>query len=587
MAVDMKSQRRSTRQGKHGGRDMTTKKPKRAKAVRIIPLRKAGTEADILQALSVGIWEQRTPKERCPDNRIASPEKLADWMQAPDDVHILEEVQKECAKRLAVCFGEDEEDVQWAWMPVEDRGKKGAVLLDLILVRARPGGVPQLYQDGIVHAHKKWLAARLAAESADPEAKDLPVHPLTPLVRAWQAQKYSAKPERRTQGILPSTFAPPLPNAVSKILAMLPPPSQLGRVDLGVTGEGHLPALDPAGGEETPALLLGLFDRHFGPLRKGPTNQPFAPVEVRVFLELLLSTPADARNGLRQSLGPFTIREIVGDWLGWDLRHYRPQGRWTGIMLAEGLSKLHNLVIPIGLTGGYFPVRLDRYSGLALDDKIYFDVRLPAGAGVGPPVDRLMLRGVGCVGARSYRAYMGLLFEWDKYGGRKGKLVRATRPLVRRNANGEVLGKEGEVLLNTKGKPEVSSYASGAVALGGREPNPAVELRYPLYDQDELLRLCYPPGILSDIYKSTPAKRRDAARRARESVESLEEMGACLIERTGARLPIRGGKRMRNVRPRMSPGLPWRILPPDRFCTEPVQVPKRTGSGGQMTIALK
>ncbi len=256
-----------------------------------------------------------------------------------------------------------------------------AVLLDLILVRARPGGMPQLYQDGIVHAHKKWLAARLAAEAVDPEAKDLPVHPLTPLVRAWQAQKYSAKPERRTQGILPSTFAHHLPNDVSKILPMLPPPSQLGRVDLGVTGEGHLPALDPAGGEETPALLLGLFDRHFGPLRKGPTKQPFAPVEVRVFLELLMSTPADARNGLRQSLGPFTIREIVGDWLGWDLRHYRPQGRYTGIMLAEGLSNLHNLVIPIGLTGGYFPVRLDRYSGLALDDKIYFDVRLPAGAG--------------------------------------------------------------------------------------------------------------------------------------------------------------------------------------------------------------
>ena len=279
-----------------------------------------------------------------------------------------------------------------------------------------------------------------------------------------------------------------------------------------------MPALDPAGGGETPALLLGLFDRQFGPLQKGPSRQPAAPVEVRVFTELLMATPASARNGLRQSLGPFDVREIAGKWLNWDLRHYRPQGRYTGIMLAEGLARVHNLVIPIGLTGGYFPVRLDRYSGLSLDDQIYFDVRLPAGAGVGPPVDRLMLRAVGGISARAYRAYMGLLFEWDKYGARKGKLVRATRPRVRRNSKGEVLNKEGEVLLDKKGRPEVSSYAAGAVELGGREPNPAVERRYPLYDQDDLLRLCYPPGILADIYKSTPAKRRDAARRARESV---------------------------------------------------------------------
>ena len=64
-------------------------------------------------------------------------------------------------------------------------------------------------------------------------------------------------------------------------------------------------------------------------------------------------------------------------------------------------------------------------------------------------------------------------------------------------------------------------------------------------------------------------------------------MGACLIVRTGPRRPIRGGKRPRKGPVPTTPGLPWRILPPDRFCTEPVQTPKRSGSGGQLAIALK
>ena len=252
----------------------------------------------------------------------------------------------------------------------------------------------------------------------------------------------------------------------------------------------------------------------------------------------------------------------------------------SGQALGEGIRNLHNVVIPIGLTGGYFPVRLDYYTGWGLDDNIFFDVRLPSGSGVGPPVDRVMLRALGAKSARAYRGYLALLFEWDRYGGRKGKLVRPTRPRVRRNNKGEVLDGEGEIIRNKTGNPKVSPYTEGAISLGGREPNPAVD-RYPLYQPEDLLELCYPPTMRKYL-ASTSIKKANAVRRARASLEFLEKSGACVIERLGARRPIfRKGNVIGT-----SAGYPWRIVPPNQFSSGPVDLGFGGAGKGQLSIDL-
>ena len=104
--------------------------------------------------------------------------------------------------------------------------KRGRRFCDLVLVQVRAGGMPQLVKGGVLAAHKQWLNIREEAEAMDPPPakQDLPMHPLAPLVGAWQMQKHVAKPERRAHGILPVSFSLPLPNAVSKVVGQLTPP---------------------------------------------------------------------------------------------------------------------------------------------------------------------------------------------------------------------------------------------------------------------------------------------------------------------------------------------------------------------------
>ena len=402
----------------------------------------------------------------------------------------------------------------------------------------------RLSQDGIIKWSSTplgpatwWLEttiAELYKEWEEIPAADRPPSPLTPIVRAWLNRPVEVKPERRLRAILPRDIT----NRTSLLPgfdAPVQPPTQPGLVKTSAPAMAHLPGLVP----DAPALpaLLRLYDRVQG-MAQGKKGA--VPIPMRLFIEGCLSLPAGDRDGrLRQMR--FTIREIAGEWLAWDLGSYRPSGASTGAALRTALGQLNQLYVDMPNQGWYYPLLLEAVQGLSLDSRVAILSRLPSGSGVGPPIDRQMLRKLGKLSAPAYRAFLYLACEWDRYGGHNGRLVRPTRPEVLRDPAGHVLDATGNVALEQGRRPATSPHHPQAVHTGGRELNPA-RSRYPEYDGDDLIALCYHiDGITKD-------HRRKYLTRAAKRLEYMESLGAVSIER---------------LNPGWKQGLPWRIMPPD------------------------
>ena len=402
----------------------------------------------------------------------------------------------------------------------------------------------RLSQDGIIKWSSTpigpatwWLETTIAELyeewRAVPENKR-PPSPLTPIIRAWLNRAEEVKPERRLRGILPRD--------VANRTALLPgfdapvhPPTQPGLVKTSAPAMAHLPGLVP----DAPALpaLLRLYDRVQG-MEKGKKGA--VPIPMRLFIEGCLSLPTGDRDGrLRQM--QFAIREIAGEWLAWDLGSYRPSGASTGAALKAALGQLNQLYVDMPNQGWYYPILLEAVQGLNLDSRVAILSRLPSGSGVGPPIDRQMMRKLGKQSAPAYRAFLYLACEWDRYGGHNGRLVRPTRPEVLRDPAGHVLDATGTVALEKGKRPAISPHHPLAVRTGGRELNPA-RSRYPEYYGDDLIGLCYHiDGIPKD-------QRRKYLTRAVKTLEYMQSLGAVSIERQN---------------PGWRHGLPWRIMPPD------------------------
>ena len=253
------------------------------------------------------------------------------------------------------------------------------------------------------------------------------------------------------------------------------PPALPGYVESDVP-QAHLPGLIP----DRPPLpaLLSLYDRAAAPLRRGRG----AALSLRLFIESLLSLqwrPADGRlHELR-----FTIREVAGEWLGWNLKDYRPTGAQKGLALRRAVNEVRGMFVDMPQGGLYYPISPLAISGLKLEDQLAMIVCLPSGSDVGPPVDRAILRQLGKVSGPAYRAYLALCCEWDRVGGHNGRLIRPTRPGVMRSAAGHVVDSQGNVLLGKGDRPLSSPYHSSAVRTGRSEANPA-RFNYREYSSD-------------------------------------------------------------------------------------------------------
>ena len=262
-------------------------------------------------------------------------------------------------------------------------------------------------------------------------------------------------------------------------------------------------------------------------------------ISASIWLETLLGVDTKDRDG-RHKETLYSIHEIAGDWLGWNLTNYRMTGKSTGRALAIALHSVNNIWVTMNdRGGGYSPVLLGPVSGLGLNDKVVFELRLPPGH-VGPQVDRALLRRLRKRG-QAYRAYLSLIFEWDKYGSRNGKLTRFTRPVVRRAGGGQVVDGHGNIILGHGGQPVSTPHHPRAIRTGEREPNP-YRTRYPEYGVDDLVRLANPAQVFDDSAQLSKARQR-----VRKMVEGLEAEGV-VVETLGSA-----------KRPR------YRIMPPEKL----------------------
>lgn len=370
-----------------------------------------------------------------------------------------------------------------------------------------------------------------------------PTHPLTPLIRAWWRNNAPiVDPDRRRHGILSKDFATRgvvAPDQPTR-LPDLPPPISPGPVK--DPDGAFLPGLEPTGKQGIPALLQ-LYDLASGyKIMRGGADLPFA-----IFVEALLSVKPSDRGAVHR-IRPLTIGEIAGDWLQWQRRDYRVNKDRNGGALQKALGKINSLTVPLGNRGGwYLPVIVHGVEGFEWNDRVAFEVRLPSSASVGPPIDRAVLRYLRKYSTPAYRAYLSLCFDWDHYGGHRGRLALETRPTVMRNEAGYVLDARGDIVTERGGAPVTSPFHRRAVRTGEREPNPDRK-RYPVYGADDLVRLCYPAA---DSFETAVA-RRNARRAAKDAILKW------LVEKTGV-------ASIESLSPRSQPGRapepPWRIIP--------------------------
>ena len=165
---------------------------------------------------------------------------------------------------------------------------------------SEPAPFPLGFFGNIIPNH--WETAIVwfdAAWSALPE-DDRPPHPLLALVEAYIAHAAPmVEPERRQRGILPRFTAIRHQRAIVKYLPGLDHPSLPGLVmPANAPALAYLPGLAP-NAPKSPALMLALFDQGGGTAIAG--NGHVKP-EASIFIELLLSIPAAARNGHLQQM---------------------------------------------------------------------------------------------------------------------------------------------------------------------------------------------------------------------------------------------------------------------------------------------
>ena len=515
------------------------------------------TLEEILAWVARTVWEDDHSGEPCPSHQLPAQADLYRFIEAaaenpsPPAKSALAAFSIRVGDfyRSAGLYTGPEDGI----MPRIDRRRR------CIEIATPPRTSPRI-EDGLDDLHRHWIAA------GKPEP-----HPLTSLVRAWQRRQQPIEPDRRRRGIVPA----PLVRREHGLdrLPDLAPPEEPGIVP--PPAQDYLPRLRPDDDRRSVPALLALFDAATGSqMMRGGVHLSLA-----IFVEALLSVPRDAPLGLGR-VGPFTIGEIAGDWLQWKKVHYRANKAGTGGALRNALVKVHNLAVPIGSRGGwYYPLMVRGVEGMQWEDRIAFLAEIIGGAQVGPAVDRHVLRSLRKRSTPAYRGYLSLCFDWDHYGGHQGRLALPTRPEVLRDPRTQtILDDKGKAVVGalvrnrdgtarkdragnllTVGDRDVKAWSDPrAVRTGKRERNPQID-RYPVYEADDLVRLCYPATVYNDA--ETRRKMRHKARRA---IEQIKAKGGCLIEAVAPRY--------NNVE-----GPPWRILPPEQILEDVSEAEKGTG----------
>ena len=353
----------------------------------------ATVPAEILRHVARATWAKTHDGAECPDNRLPSPEALAEWLPECSP-------EAKAGDLLSEMYGRT---AYW------DRVRMDGTLTPaaFIEVELRPGvmavpdgdgGFRPVTLAGIEAVHADWL------DLPDPR----PRHPLAPLVADWQEHApVDVEPDRRADTRL-------LPRQGDLIVTGPHPARDRGARLFG----GLLDGRDTAGLGATLPLwpapaqyrvpLLDLSEAAGAPLRSKGRG---APLDLRLLVRAVLAVRLEDR-------GRETVRMAVtvGDLLDglYPRRGARPRRRlaqhWP--VIEEALLRLRNYVVPDVAGGRWFVAALRRLPAAQgalprLDDVVILDVSLPPSwSPDGPPVSLPWLDHAGVTSGPTYRAYI-------------------------------------------------------------------------------------------------------------------------------------------------------------------------------------
>ena len=356
----------------------------------------AASNSDAILRLVAGeVWAKNYNGEICPVHRIPKPEGLIF-----DEFENSQDTWREVGGFMRPLFP-----------PLSLKMDSVETML-LIFVEARSFGRPgwiepdfkmELGASWIELIHRRWREAEL--ESGGPV-----MHPLGPLVRAWQEHgPIEVFPNiQREDRILPSGCAM-VPNDHAKAGKLFAPAAHFTGIG---EGQGVLPGFEIQ--RSQPSLPLELYD-----LSVGPKNSlgHGAPLALRLWIEAILAIGLNDRGR-----GPVVLKITLRDLLGKLYPRKRPPRRDYWPRLTRAVEALDKAWIPwfnadIGKGGRRRIVlvsQVPRGPG-ALDDEIKIIVDLPPDVGAGPVVSPRLAQW-GTKSASGYRALLNLAFLWFQPG---------------------------------------------------------------------------------------------------------------------------------------------------------------------------
>ena len=508
------------------------------------------TATEVLVDVARATWGKAHDDAKCPDKRIPAPADLVAWdwpkyLRDPLNEWMIDRVSPARKVLLAtvVGFGRTMRS-KYGW-PVTAMRTIDDSELNALCLATEYG--PLMARPALLYAEKRgwdfldstsldWVVGTMHAEWQELRG----LHPLGPLVAAWQQQTaVRVNADHSPGAILPTSL-----RAAQRSQVRLP----LGQdrtTPLGPIREpeqGHLPDMELSPSLVPPVPWLTLYDlTGTGPVQ---TRGRGAPLAQRLLVEVLTAVLRADRDPDWSTAPPITLRDLF-EWC-WP-RYYDHAASRTrgGHDRSKHLDPLRRALIELDnmrIVYDRYERRLIRVDDLPtaatrLDDPIRFYVRHLPGSDRGPMLDRASARRWGVVSAPTWRSTIRLAYLWDEAKRRNnGARVYATRPVVARGADGVILGANGKPLRNPRRAVVTDWSDRRAVMLGvngkpagdGNPPaferNPAAD-RVPLLGPDDLIRLAFDGDLVRN--------RRKRLHQSREALREKEAAGEVVIETAG------------------------------------------------------
>ena len=368
----------------------------------------------------------------------------------------------EANSRLNLALGLDTDDQPAQWMPrhMGPDGSDGTLYADCPGIHIRLTEILKLVD---------------AARSRDPSI----LHPLPPLIRAWQTKcPYQVTPSARTtRRIIPGKLAQAHLEDHRTVKGIFLPAAY------SPDGQQVLPGFGME--RRIPAPPLAIYEMGGGHHEGGRA----APLPQRMFIESLFAVPQEERGTGRPVAYEVTLRDFLS-WF-WPDRQPSPSEYWD--KLERAVRDLDDLRIPIidPDTGNGHLRRIVNITGIPrgpqrLDDTLRVVVDLPHGSQNGPQVsDRL--RYWGNRSAPAWRGLINLAYIWHSPG-------LTHYPVPRRGRKG------------------------GHVWLRSQDPHD-----YPEMSDQDLIDICFPTSI-------NRSNQRVLLQRVRRTLRLLEQEGELRIQ---------------------------------------------------------